>query len=166
MQCGFKTPWHPSHTTGSYGNTGISGIDFPGVTSAPVGNTIRVASIREHGQALKDIRTPSRFSYAAKSISISFTTTPTSLSKSRCFIYALSNLASLPRADLSLVEGLCDEFQARGGIRSIQFESSFQKSNSSSFTFSREKVVQNDDHPKLLLSIAQISLSLSHSESV
>ena len=26
------------------------------------------ASIREHGHALKDIRTPSRFSYAAKSI--------------------------------------------------------------------------------------------------
>jgi hypothetical protein len=88
MQCGFKTPWHPSHTTGSYGNTGISGIDLPGVTSAPVGKTIRVASIREHGQALKDIRTPSRFSYAAKSISISFTFTPTSLSRRRCFIYA------------------------------------------------------------------------------
>jgi hypothetical protein len=35
---------------------------------APVGKTIRVASIREHGHALKDIRTPSRFSYAAKSI--------------------------------------------------------------------------------------------------
>jgi hypothetical protein len=88
MQCGFKTLWHPSHTTGSYGNTGISGIDLPGVTSAPVGKTIRVASIREHGQALKDIRTPSRFSYAAKSISISFTFTPTSLSRRQCFIYA------------------------------------------------------------------------------
>ena len=103
MQCGFKTPWHPSHTTGSYGNTGISGIDLPGVTSAPVGKTIRVASIREHGQALKDIRTPSRFSYAAKSISIPFSTTPVTSFNSRCFMYASSHLAfllsrrSLPR---------------------------------------------------------------------
>ena len=103
MQCGFKTPWHPSHTTGSYGNTGISGIVFPGVTSAPVGRTIRVASIREHGQALKDIRTPSRFSYAAKSISIPFSTTPMTSSSRGCFMYASSHLAfllsrrSLPR---------------------------------------------------------------------
>ena len=114
MQCGFKTPWHPSHTTGSYGNTGISGIDLPGVTSAPVGRTIRVASIREHGQALKDIRTPSRFSYAAKSILIPFTPPPITSSNRRCFMYASSHLASLSRADLSL-ESLCDEFQARGG---------------------------------------------------
>ena len=103
MQCGFKTPWHPSHTTGSYGNTGISGIDLPGVTSAPVGKTIRVASIREHGQALKDIRTPSRFSYAAKSISIPFSTTPMTSSNRGCFMHASSHLAfllsrrSLPR---------------------------------------------------------------------
>ena len=97
MQCGFKTPWHPSHTTGSYGNTGISGIVFPGVTSAPVGRTIRVASIREHGQALKDIRTPSRFSYAAKSISIPFSTTPMTSSNRGCFIYAYKS----PRVSLS-----------------------------------------------------------------
>jgi hypothetical protein len=171
MQCGFKTPWHPSHTTGSYGNTGISGIVFPGVTSAPVGRTIRVASIREHGQALKDIRTPSRFSYAAKSILIPFTPPPppSTSSNRRCFMYASSHLASLSlsRAPIFPSKGLCDEFQARGGIRSIRFEFSFEKSNSSKFTFSPElRVVQNDDHPKLLLVELRKCLSLSLSESV
>jgi hypothetical protein len=127
MQCGFKTPWHPSHTTGSYGNTGISGIDLPGVTSAPVGKTIRVASIREHGQALKDIRTPSRFSYAAKSISIPFSTTPMTSSNRGCFMYASSHLAfllsrrSLPRKVRVM------NFKRAGGIRSQSNSNSLSK---------------------------------------
>ena len=51
---------------------------------APVGKTIRVASIREHGHALKDIRTPSRFSYAAKSIFVFVYVCVLSLSLSLC----------------------------------------------------------------------------------
>ena len=68
MQKGFKTALHSVHTTGAYGSTGISGIGFTGVHTAPKGSTTRVASIRELGHAFQDRRTPSRFSSSAKSI--------------------------------------------------------------------------------------------------
>ena len=51
MQKGFKTALHSVHTTGAYGSTGISGIGFTGVHTAPKGSTTRVASIRELGHA-------------------------------------------------------------------------------------------------------------------
>jgi len=71
-------------------------------------------------------------------------------------------------APISPSKGSRVEFQARGGDPfTIQFEFSVEKRNSFSFTFSLElRVVQCDDHPKLLLVELRKCLSLSLSESV
>lgn len=58
------------HTTGAYGNTGISGIGLHGVHTAPKGSTTLVASIRDDGHAFQDKRTPSFCSSSAKSMAI------------------------------------------------------------------------------------------------
>ena len=68
MQYGLSTAEHSVHTTGAYGRTGISGIGLHGVHTAPNGNTTRVASIREEGQAFQLSLTPSRCSSAVKSM--------------------------------------------------------------------------------------------------
>jgi hypothetical protein len=68
MQYGLSTALHSVHTTGAYGSTGISGMGFTGVHTAPKGSTTRVASIREDGHAFQLSRTPSRCSKAAKSM--------------------------------------------------------------------------------------------------